>query len=329
MSEHHETVTVEAPVQQVYAFFTHFNDFPKFMTFVKEVTYLDDQRSHWVVQIAGTQEWDAVNENWEQDQQVGWRSTDGLENKGIVHFTPLDADSTRIDVYIAYTPPAGLLGQAIDKLSTEHRFSTILQQDLKNFVKMVEAAPPGALDPMQSHYLFHENSAAAQSHLTSQQTESMQSDPMMSAEALQRRSGTLQSQQAQQEQERQEQAATLAQEQQRQEDAVQQQDQALRRQAEVDATRLSTEVQETEEPKRVPHPVYDTIGGRNASMDRTAIGDQDGRTQRFPEHHQDPMTSRAPSKHDPEGDAAVESPWRASILGTDTSPDDSNTPSHP
>jgi uncharacterized membrane protein len=177
MSEHHETITVEAPVQQVYKFFTHFNDFPKFMTFVKEVTYLDQQRSHWVAQIAGTHEWDAVNENWEQDKQVGWRSTDGLENHGVVRFTPLDADSTRIDVSISYIPPSGIVGQAVDKLSAEHRFSAALRQDLNNFAKMVEAAPPGALDPMQSHYLFHENSAAAKEDLTSQQTESMQTDP--------------------------------------------------------------------------------------------------------------------------------------------------------
>lgn len=325
MSEHHETVTVEAPIQQVYNFFTHFNDFPKFMTFVKEVTYLDDQRSHWVAQIAGTHEWDAVNEHWEQDKQVGWRSTDGLENNGVVQFHPLNADRTRIDVYISYTPPAGILGQAVDKLSAEHQFSAVLQQDLNNFAKMVESAPPGALDPMQSHYLFHENSAAAKSNLTSQQTESMQSDPMMSESALQRRSGTLQQEAQAQKQDQQQRATTLQQEQQRQIDAAQQQDQALQRQAELDAAQQAELPQPNTEPTREPHPVYDTIGGRNASMDRTAIGDQDGRTERFPEHHQDPMTSRAPKKQSQESAEAVESPWRASILGTDSSPEDINT----
>ena len=34
MAEHHASVTVGAPVQQVYGLFTHFNDFPKFMSFV-------------------------------------------------------------------------------------------------------------------------------------------------------------------------------------------------------------------------------------------------------------------------------------------------------
>ncbi|HTD20826.1 MAG TPA: SRPBCC family protein [Ktedonobacteraceae bacterium] len=86
MAEHHVSVTVNAPVHQVYTLFTHFNDFPKFMSFVKEVTYYDDQRSHWVAQILGRHEWDAINENWIEDRQIGWRSTSGPENTGKVKF---------------------------------------------------------------------------------------------------------------------------------------------------------------------------------------------------------------------------------------------------
>jgi uncharacterized membrane protein len=71
MAEHSAAVTVNAPVHQVYALYTHFNDYPKFMTFVKEVTYLDDERSHWVVDVVGKHEWDAVNEDWIPDQQIG------------------------------------------------------------------------------------------------------------------------------------------------------------------------------------------------------------------------------------------------------------------
>jgi uncharacterized membrane protein len=39
LADHQASVKVNAPVEQVYALFTHFNDFPKFMHFVKEVTY--------------------------------------------------------------------------------------------------------------------------------------------------------------------------------------------------------------------------------------------------------------------------------------------------
>ena len=54
LAQHHASVTVNAPVHQVYGLYTHFNDFPKFMTFVKEVTYYDNQRSHWVAQAVAT-----------------------------------------------------------------------------------------------------------------------------------------------------------------------------------------------------------------------------------------------------------------------------------
>ncbi len=64
MSERFVSVEIQAPVHQVYTLFTHFNDFPKFMRFVKEATYYDKERSHWVVQIAGRHEWDAINEGW-------------------------------------------------------------------------------------------------------------------------------------------------------------------------------------------------------------------------------------------------------------------------
>src|SRR5207302_5735183 len=173
LAEHHASVTVNAPVHQVYALFSHFNDFPKFMSFVKEVTYYDDQRSHWVAEVAGHHEWDAVNENWIEDRQIGWRSTNGLENMGRVTFQPVGPNQTRIDVYIAYNPPAGVLGDVGENLGVGKRFDEALQHDLENFARMVDQAPPGALDPTSSNYLFHSGSAAAKGTTTSRQDETM------------------------------------------------------------------------------------------------------------------------------------------------------------
>src|SRR5436190_832273 len=110
MAQHSASVTINAPMHQVYQLFSHFNDFPKFMSHVKEVTYYDDQRSHWVVDILGRHEWDALNENWIENKQIGWRSTDGLETSGTVKFTPIGDNQTRVDVFITYNPPAGWAG---------------------------------------------------------------------------------------------------------------------------------------------------------------------------------------------------------------------------
>lgn len=173
MAQHSASVTVEAPLHQVYELYTHFNDYPKFMTFVKEVTYLDDQRSHWVVDIVGTHEWDAVNEGWIPDRQVGWRSLDGVLNAGHASFEPAGPDRTRVTVEVTYEPPAGFLGQIGEMLGAGGQFERRLQHDLDHFAQMVREAPPGALDPTSSSYLFHDDSAAAQGRTTKAQDESM------------------------------------------------------------------------------------------------------------------------------------------------------------
>ncbi|GAC1425917.1 MAG: hypothetical protein NVSMB5_20330 [Candidatus Velthaea sp.] len=166
-------MTVNAPLHQVYELFTHFNDYPKFMTYVKEVTYLDDERSHWVADVAGKHEWDAVNEDWIPDRQIGWRSTSGVANGGRVIFTPAGDVQTRIEAVITYTPPAGILGALGEALGAGSLFEKRLQHDLTHFAKMVEEAPAGALDPVSSAYLFHSESAAATGTSTPAQDQTM------------------------------------------------------------------------------------------------------------------------------------------------------------
>lgn len=183
---HHASVVVNAPAQQVYAMFTHFNDFPKFMSFVKEVTYYDDQRSHWIADVAGQQEWDAINENWIPGRQIGWHATSGLENFGKVTFTPANQNQTKVDVFVSYNPPAGVLGDLGENLGIGNRFETKLQDDLTHFARMVDQAPAGSLDPMSSNYLFHEDSAAAQGRTTDRQNESMRDDPQRVTSGTQR-----------------------------------------------------------------------------------------------------------------------------------------------
>ena len=176
MAEHQASVRVQAPVEQVYELFTHFNDYPKFMSHVKEVTYYDQERSHWVVDIVGRHEWDAVNENWIKGQQVGWRSTDGLQNSGRVTFSATGDNQTLLTVLIGYNPPAGVLGEIGESLGAGKAFEKALNRDLMHFARMVQEAPPGALDPQSSNYLFHSESAAARGTTTRAQDETMEGD---------------------------------------------------------------------------------------------------------------------------------------------------------
>ena len=154
MAEHIASVSVRAPVHQVSEMWKHFSDYPKFLAHVKDVTYIDDERSHWVVEVVGHHEWDALNENWIPDRQVGWRSIDGLENWGTVEFEPEGPDRTRITATIVYRPPAGIVGRVGEVLGAGAAFETQLRHDLERFASLVENAPPGTLDPEETNYLF-------------------------------------------------------------------------------------------------------------------------------------------------------------------------------
>ncbi|HTK08006.1 MAG TPA: SRPBCC family protein [Ktedonobacteraceae bacterium] len=328
MAEHSASIIINAPVHQVYVLFTHFHDFPKFMHFVKEVTYDDEQRSHWVVHVLKDYEWNAVNEDWIPDRQIGWRSTSGLQNTGKVKFRVLSANRTEVDVYVSYTPPSGALGQLGEVFVAGTYFDAILKEDLENFAHMVELAPEGSLDPMSSHYLFHPLSAANLKAITPHQTHIWANDPQMQPQALAERRARI----AREAHERllAEQARIAAEKQRRSQEqqAVQNQRAVLERAA---TKRLQEQLEreaylaQSHRQQRQIDPVLDTLGGRNASKDRTAFGDRDGLRPRHPKYEQSPMTARYPLKEKAtvklsEEELETDSPWLYSIRGNPEQP---------
>ncbi len=294
MVEHSTSVTVKAPVHQVYALFTHFNDFPKFMSFVKEVTYYDEQRSHWVVQVGRQYEWDAVNEDWISDKQVGWRSTNGLQNSGRVKFRPLGPGRTSVDVYIRYTPPTGTLGGLGEALGVGAYFDAVLRQDLTHFARMVEEAPVGALDPMSSHYLFHDESATRKGQITIRQKTAMEQDPMMKPETLAERQEMIEREATLRRQREAEQAEIIKRQRELERSTIQQrqvllEEEAIKRRQEQ---RIREETQRQRDLTPLdPRHVY-------AAAAR-GLGDKDGLRARIPNFAQDPMTSRRPQTEKP------------------------------
>lgn len=327
MTEHYASVTVHAPVHQVYELFTHFETFPMFMHFVKEVSRLDEHRTHWVAHVLRDYEWVALDEDWVPDQQVGWRAIGGLKNTGKVKFRPLSPNRTMVDVYISYVPPTGPLGAIVDSLSAGDYFASVLRQDLNNFARMVEEAPPGALDPLSSNYLFHPNSAASKGMVTERQKAAMAQDPRLKPEALAARRTRIEQERLQHQREMEQRQA----ERQRQLElerklrAEQEEMEAHENERRLREERERAEALARAELSRPPrHPVHDTIGGRGAAIERTAAGDRDGRP-RFPGHERDPMSSRYPLKQqDPEQmteeELKLESPWWRSIRGTPVPP---------
>ncbi|GCE27293.1 hypothetical protein KDA_27770 [Dictyobacter alpinus] len=287
MVEHSASVIVKAPVHQVYELFTHFNDFPKFMSFVKEVTYHDTQRSHWVVKVVGQYEWDAVNEDWIPDQQVGWRSTRGMKNAGRVKFRPLGPERTSVDVYLRYTPPTGPLGGLGESLGINAYFDSILQKDLQHFARMVEEAPAGALDPMSSHYLFHQESSAQKGDITPRQRAAMAHDPMMSPDAM-----TARQQKLSQEQER---RKLLQAEREAERQKQRERERQIQQERETILARESIKRRQEEAERAVAQQKAETTPldpKHSYAAWARGLGDRDGTRVRNPDIGQDPMTAR-------------------------------------
>lgn len=100
-----ETVDVAVPVRTAYNQWTQFESFPQFMSGVESVTQLTDTTNHWVTKVGGVRrEFDTEIVDQEPDDRIAWRSTDGKSHAGIIRFTPLGPNHTKVRVHFEWAP---------------------------------------------------------------------------------------------------------------------------------------------------------------------------------------------------------------------------------
>ena len=135
-----KTITVDAPVEQVFAFWDHYENFPRFMAHVREVRPSDAGRSHWVMAgPAGVPvTWDTEVSEYVRNELMGWRTVPGsaVEHAGTVRFERADG-GTRIHIRISYHPPAGALGHTVAALLGRDP-KRAMDDDLARFKSLIE-----------------------------------------------------------------------------------------------------------------------------------------------------------------------------------------------
>lgn len=113
-------ITVNAPVNEVFAFWQAMHNFPRFMRHVEEVRMTKEGRSSWKVRgPAGLIfEWDAVITRIEPGRLLAWESVEGamVENAGVIRFEDAGEGKTRLDIRLSYNPPAGAIGHVFARL---------------------------------------------------------------------------------------------------------------------------------------------------------------------------------------------------------------------
>jgi uncharacterized membrane protein len=114
------TMTVEAPVERVFEFWNDFENFPRFMSHVREVRRTGPDRTHWVVAGPGGAplEWDAIVTRRTPGEEIGWRTVEGalVDHRGTVRFRPVGSNQTQIEVRLSYRPLGGALGHGLAAL---------------------------------------------------------------------------------------------------------------------------------------------------------------------------------------------------------------------
>ena len=140
----HRTMTIAAPVEDVYAFWSRFENFPRFMEHVLEVHAFGDS-SHWrVTGPAGIPiEWDAEVIDRVPGRAIAWCSLEGseVELEGEVHFESIEAGATRVDFHLSYLPPSDAPNRAVAAFLLGDP-KTQVDDDLLRLQSLLSAAPP-------------------------------------------------------------------------------------------------------------------------------------------------------------------------------------------
>ena len=136
----HESIEVQAPLQDVFTYWSNLENFPQIMSNVEEVRVVDQETSHWRVKgpLGKTVEFDARTTEMSPERGIGWNSVDGdVDTSGQVRFEEVAQGRTRIDVTMNYAnPPGGKVGEVVaDAVSNPERE---MSEDLENFAKKVE-----------------------------------------------------------------------------------------------------------------------------------------------------------------------------------------------
>jgi uncharacterized membrane protein len=138
------TMTVDAPVERVYEFWNDFENFPRFMSHVREVRRVGPDRTHWVVAGPGGApiEWDAIVTRRVPHEEISWRTVEGslVEHRGTVRFVRL-GPSTQIEVRTTYRPVGGPLGHGLAALFG-HDPERLIGDDLARGAEQLQGPRP-------------------------------------------------------------------------------------------------------------------------------------------------------------------------------------------
>jgi polyketide cyclase/dehydrase/lipid transport protein len=140
MSMVQQAIEVSAPLHTVYEQLAAFENYPRFMAGVQEVTPIGLDQTHWIMNVDGKRrEFDAQITERSIDERVSWATTEGPLLAETITLRPLGETKTQVvaqlEADIAFLMPSDRHGQA----SLTRR----LKNDLSTFKSLVESGALG------------------------------------------------------------------------------------------------------------------------------------------------------------------------------------------
>jgi uncharacterized membrane protein len=136
-----KAININAPIEDVFQFWSNLEGYPRFMTHVQEITRTGPSQFRWVVDgpAGSVLRWDAVVTELVPNKVLAWKTVPGtvVAQAGITRFDTNPDGSTRVDVRMSYNPPAGLIGHVLAKV-TGRDSKHLMDEDLVRFKSLLE-----------------------------------------------------------------------------------------------------------------------------------------------------------------------------------------------
>jgi|GEM_PF-379532 len=130
-----EHTEVGVPRSEAYNQWTQFEMFPSIVKGAEQVEQLERDKVKWTSKIGPSRRtWTTEITEQVPDERIAWKSSGGLQMKGVVTFHSLDEDLTRVLVQIEYDP-SGPVEQVGNLLRIQRRR---VRRDLRLFKHFVE-----------------------------------------------------------------------------------------------------------------------------------------------------------------------------------------------
>jgi uncharacterized membrane protein len=128
---------VAAPIDTVYKAWTKFDEFPRFMHRVLNVEQKGGDKISWQEKIwFSSRQWEGRVTERRKNDRIVWKTTSGMEHKGLITFHKLADNLTRVMVTMEFEP-SGM----VEKMASGLRFvKRAVQADLARFKAYVEMA---------------------------------------------------------------------------------------------------------------------------------------------------------------------------------------------